>query len=48
VIVEDLNLFMIPQQIETRAILHNNGEEKRLLSLLSYEPRHFTRRHSQQ
>ena len=39
-IVEALNLFMIPQQIEMQAILPDNDEEKRLLALLSHEPRH--------
>lgn len=40
-ILEALNLFMIPQQIEMQAILPENDEEKALLALLSYEPRHI-------
>jgi DNA processing protein len=40
-IVEALNLFMIPQQIEMQAILPDNEEEQRLLALLSHEPRHI-------
>lgn len=40
-IVEALNLFMIPQQIEMQAVLPDNEEEKRLLALLSHEPRHI-------
>jgi DNA processing protein len=40
-IIEALNLFMIPQQIEMQAILPDNDEEKKLLALLSHEPRHI-------
>jgi DNA processing protein len=40
-ILEALNLFMIPQQIEMQAILPDNDEERSLLSLLSHEPRHI-------
>jgi DNA processing protein len=40
-IIEALNLFTIPQQIEMQAILPDNDEEKRLLALLSHEPRHI-------
>ena len=40
-ILEDLNLFMIPQQIEMQAILPDNDEENRLLAMLSHEPRHI-------
>ena len=40
-IIEALNLWMIPQQIEMQAILPENEEEKRLLALLSQEPRHI-------
>jgi DNA processing protein len=38
--VEQLNLFMVPQQAEVRAILPENAEEQTLLDLLSYEGRH--------
>lgn len=40
-IIEALNLWMIPQQIEMQAILPENEEEKRLLALLSQEPHHI-------
>ena len=40
-IIEALNLFMIPQQIEMQAILPENDEERQLLALLSHEPRHI-------
>ncbi|HLI08594.1 MAG TPA: DNA-processing protein DprA [Ktedonobacteraceae bacterium] len=40
-ILESLDLFMIPQQIEMQAILPDNDEERTLLSLLSHEPRHI-------
>ncbi len=39
-ILEQLNLFMVPQQAEARAILPENAEEQTLLNLLSYEGRH--------
>ncbi|MBV9688783.1 MAG: DNA-protecting protein DprA [Ktedonobacteraceae bacterium] len=39
-ILEQLNLFMVPQQAEARAILPENAEEQTLLDLLSYESRH--------
>ena len=40
-IIEALNLFMIPQQIEMQTALPDNEEEKALLALLSHEPRHI-------
>ena len=40
-IIESLNLFMIPQQIEMKAVLPENDEEKQLLALLSHEPCHI-------
>ncbi len=40
-ILTDLNLFMIPQQIEMQAILPDNDEERALLALLNHEPRHI-------
>jgi DNA processing protein len=40
-IIKELNLFMIPQQIEMQAILPDNDEEKQLLALLSHDPRHI-------
>lgn len=40
-IIETLNLFMIPQQVEMQAILPENAEEKKLLDLLSHDPLHI-------
>jgi len=40
-IIESLNLFMIPRQIEMQAILPDNAEEKKLLELLSHDPLHI-------
>jgi len=40
-IIESLNLFMIPQQIEMQTVLPDNDEERALLALLSHEPRHI-------
>ena len=40
-IVETLNLFTIPHQIEMQAILPDNAEEKKLLELLSHDPLHI-------
>jgi DNA processing protein len=40
-IIEALNLFTIPHQIEMQAILPDNAEEKKLLELLSHEPLHI-------
>jgi DNA processing protein len=40
-ILEALDLFMIPQQIEMQAILPDNDEERTLLALLSHEPLHI-------
>lgn len=39
-VLEQLNLFMVPQQVEARAILPDNEEERALLNLLSYESSH--------
>jgi DNA processing protein len=39
-ILESLNLFTIPQQIEMQAVLPDNDEERKLLALLGHEPRH--------
>ncbi len=39
-IVEALNLFLIPQQIEMQAVLPENAEERTLLELISHDPRH--------
>ncbi len=39
-IVEALNLFMIPQHIEMQAVLPDNDEERVLLKLISHEPCH--------
>ncbi len=40
-IIESLDLFMIPRQIEMRAILPDNAEEGTLLRLLSHDPLHI-------
>jgi len=40
-ILEVLNLFMVPQQVEMQAALPDNAEERTLLSLLSHDPRHI-------
>jgi DNA processing protein len=40
-IVEALNLFMIPQHIEMQAMLPDNDEERVLLKLISHEPCHI-------
>ncbi len=40
-IIEELNLFMVPQHIEMQAALPDNDEERALLALLSHEPRHI-------
>ncbi len=39
-ILEALNLFLLPQQIETQTALPENAEERTLLSFLSHEPIH--------
>jgi len=39
-ILEALNLFLIPQQIEMQAALAENAEERTLLELISHDPRH--------
>ena len=40
-ILEALNLFMLPQQIEVQQALPDNAEESTLLALLSHEPLHI-------
>ena len=40
-IIEGLNLFMIPHQVEMQAALPDNDEERTLLALLSHDPRHI-------
>jgi DNA processing protein len=40
VIVEALNLYMVPQHVEMQAALPDNAEERTLLALLSHEPCH--------
>lgn len=39
-IVEALNLYLIPQQIEMQTVLPDNDEERKLFALLGHEPRH--------
>ncbi len=39
-ILEALNLFMVPQQVEMQAELPENAEESSLLALLSHDPLH--------
>ena len=39
-ILEALNLFMIPQQVEMKAVLPDNDDERVLLKLISHEPCH--------
>lgn len=40
-ILEILNLFLVPQQVEMQAALPDNAEERTLLALLSHDPRHI-------
>jgi DNA processing protein len=40
-ILEQLNIYMLPQQVEVQAILPDNAEEHTLLRLLSHEPHHI-------
>lgn len=40
-IVEVLNFFMVPQQLEMQAVLPDNDEERVLLKLMSHEPCHI-------
>lgn len=40
-ILDALNLFMLPLQVEVQAILPENSEESKLLSLLCHEPMHI-------
>ena len=39
-ILEALNLFMIPQQVEMKAVLPDNDDKRALLKLISHEPYH--------
>ena len=39
-IVEALNLSLVPQHIEMQAVIPDNDEERTLLKLLSHEPCH--------
>ena len=39
-IVEALNLFMIPQHVEMKAMLPDNDDGRVLLKLISHEPCH--------
>ena len=39
-IVEALNLFMIPQHVEMKSVLPDNDDERVLLKLISHEPCH--------
>ncbi len=39
-IVEALNLFIIPQQVEMKAVLPDSDDERVLLKLISHEPCH--------
>ena len=40
-ILEQLNIYMLPQHVEAQAILPENAEERTLLKLLSHEPCHI-------
>ena len=40
-ILEHLNFYMVPQQVEAKAILPADEEERALLAHLSHEPRHI-------
>ena len=40
-IVEALNLFMVPQQLEMQAVPPDTDDERVLLKLLSHEPCHI-------
>lgn len=40
-ILESLNLYMLPQQVEAQALLPANDEERTLLTLLSSDPQHI-------
>ena len=40
-IVETLNLFMVPLQIEMQTALPDNDDERVLLKLISHEPCHI-------
>jgi DNA processing protein len=39
-ILEALNLFLVPQQVEMQTVLPDNDEERTLLKLLSHDPCH--------
>jgi DNA processing protein len=40
-ILEQLNIYMLPQHVEAQTILPENAEERTLLKLLSHEPSHI-------
>src|SRR6266849_3103299 len=40
-ILDALNLFLVPQQVEMQAVLPENDEERALLKFLSHEPCHI-------
>jgi DNA processing protein len=40
-ILEALNLFMVPQQLEMQTVLPDNDDERVLLKILSHEPCHI-------
>jgi DNA processing protein len=40
-ILEALNLFMLPQQMEVQQALPENVEERTVLALLGHEPKHI-------
>jgi DNA processing protein len=40
-ILEALNLFMLPQQMEAQQALPENAEERTVLALLGHEPKHI-------
>ncbi len=40
-ILEQLNFYLVPQQVEAKTILPENDEERMLLAHLSHEPRHI-------
>lgn len=40
-IIEQLNLHLVPQQVEAQAILPHNDEERTLLNLLNHDAQHI-------
>ena len=40
-IVEALNLYMVPEYVEMQAVLPDDAEERTLLALLSHDPCHI-------